>query len=100
MVKLPLGHSYVQLPHCTQRKWSMDQVRPFLSTSMAPQGQRFTHKLHRMHVDSSTTTWPFKPAGGSFFTNGVQHGLGLFEQRPERHFAKFESAHRSTFPCS
>ena len=42
----------------------------------------------------------FQTRGRLGFHHGVQHGLGLLEKRAERHFSKFESAHRSTFPCS
>lgn len=42
----------------------------------------------------------FQPARRLFFLHRVQHRFGLFEQRPERHLSKFESAHATTFPCS
>ena len=44
MVRQSFGHSRTQLPHCTQRKRSMVQVRAGLSTTIAAQGQRFWQK--------------------------------------------------------
>ena len=56
----------------------MAQRRIDLSTTMAPVGQVFWHKLHRMQLSTSLWIWPFKPAGACLVSTGVKRRLRLF----------------------
>ena len=91
MVRQSFGHSRTQLPHCTQRKRSMVQVRAGLSTTIAAQDAS-VNVVHHMALETR---------GRGFRLDGVHERLGLLEQAPEGHFSQLEASHGPpTFPCS
>ncbi len=85
------GQNARAVPHCTQRNGSMAQVRSFLHRDGVGRAALGADAAQNART-ASFSRGPLSPAGAGFCSK-VQDGLGLLEQRLQRHAAQFEASH-------